>query len=275
MNTYCSDASIGTCHPPPQTHILTPDRRSYDHPIAASVIDRLWLPLQPPGPFLVCLPKLSRIPSAWEKVRSIQTKCRLDTDNDLLVLNEGITPAVGEVAYISGRVLTKSGEPLRNGYVEIWQTDINGSYLHSGGRNTGGYDSNFQGYGRFITDSKGHYFFRTIRPVEYTLQGAFRCPHIHVAVSKSGHRLIATQMLIKGHPANERDGIVTRNRAKGEMLESVMVDFKPMAGSKLKEYSANWDIVIGRTAQEMEDGTLGIGLGRPDRPKFNPPNAKK
>ena len=164
-------------------------------------------------------------------------KMPLDTDNDLLVLNEGITPAVGEIAYVSGRVLTKSGEPLRNGYVEIWQTDTNGSYLHSGGRNTGGYDSNFQGYGRFVTDSKGQYFFRTIKPVEYTLQGAFRCPHIHFAISKSGHRLIATQMLIKGHPANERDGIVKSNRAKGEMLESVMVDFKPVAGSKLKEYT--------------------------------------
>ena len=157
-------------------------------------------------------------------------KMPLDTDNDLLVLNEGITPAVGEIAYVSGRVLTKSGEPLRNGYVEIWQTDTNGSYLHSGGRNTGGYDSNFQGYGRFVTDSKGQYFFRTIKPVEYTLQGAFRCPHIHFAISKSGHRLIATQMLIKGHPANERDGIVKSNRAKGEMLESVMVDFKPDRG---------------------------------------------
>ena len=48
-------------------------------------------------------------------------------------------------------------------------------------------------------------------------------------------------MLIKGHPANERDGIVKRKRAEGDMLESVMVDFKPIAGSKLKEYAANWD----------------------------------
>ncbi|MEP6716047.1 MAG: intradiol ring-cleavage dioxygenase [Terriglobia bacterium] len=202
-------------------------------------------------------------------------KLPLDTDNDLLVVNDGITPALGEIAYVSGRVLTKSGEPLRNGYVEIWQTDTHGSYLHSGGRNTGGYDSNFQGYGRFVTDSKGQYFFRTIKPVQYTLQGVYRCPHIHFAISKSGHRLIATQMLVKGDPGNDADGIVKSNRAKGDMLESVMVDFKPLAGSKLKEYSANWDIVIGRTAQEMEDGTLGIGLGRPDRPKFNPAPAPK
>src|SRR3954464_7169851 len=173
----------------------------------------------------------------------------LDTDNDLLVLNDGITPAVGEIAYVSGRVLTKSGQPLRNGYVEIWKTDTHGSYLHSGGRNTGGYDSNFQGYGRFVTDSKGQYFFRTIKPVEYTLQGVFRCPHIHFAISKSGQRLIATQMLVKGDPGNERDGLVKSNRAKGELLESVMVDFKPIGTSKLKEYAANWDIVLDRTVQ--------------------------
>jgi protocatechuate 3,4-dioxygenase beta subunit len=94
-------------------------------------------------------------------------------------------------------------------------------------------------------------------------------------VSKSGQQIIATQLLIKGHPANERDGIVKRLRAKGDMLESVMVDFTPVAGSKLKEYAANWDIVIGRTAQEAEDGTLGIGLGKPSRPRFNPPKPQK
>src|SRR5260370_18629811 len=38
-------------------------------------------------------------------------------------------------------------------------------------------------------------------------------------------RLIAIQMLIKGHSANEGDGIVKSNRTKGDMLESVMVDF--------------------------------------------------
>jgi protocatechuate 3,4-dioxygenase beta subunit len=51
----------------------------------------------------------------------------LDTDNDRSVLNDGITPAVGEIA--SRRVLTKTGEPLRNGCAEIWQTDTIGSYF--------------------------------------------------------------------------------------------------------------------------------------------------
>src|SRR5687767_434439 len=59
-------------------------------------------------------------------------KLPLDTDNDLLIINDGITPAVGEVTWLSGRVLDARGEPVRNALVEIWQVDNNGAYLHSG-----------------------------------------------------------------------------------------------------------------------------------------------
>src|SRR6478735_2763401 len=55
----------------------------------------------------------------------------LDTDNDLLVINDSLTPAVGEVTYLSGRVLDLKGSPVRNAVVEIWQCDARGAYLHS------------------------------------------------------------------------------------------------------------------------------------------------
>src|SRR5947199_10499937 len=48
-------------------------------------------------------------------------KLPLDTDNDLLVINDAITPAVGEVTHLTGRVLGPSGEPILNAVVEIWQ----------------------------------------------------------------------------------------------------------------------------------------------------------
>ena len=35
-------------------------------------------------------------------------------DNDLLVVYKNITPAVGEVTYLSGRILDARGEPIRN-----------------------------------------------------------------------------------------------------------------------------------------------------------------
>src|SRR3712207_1433326 len=59
-------------------------------------------------------------------------KLPLDTDNDLLIINEGITPAVGEISWVSGRILNERGEPVRNALVEIWQCDSAGAYLHSG-----------------------------------------------------------------------------------------------------------------------------------------------
>jgi hypothetical protein len=54
----------------------------------------------------------------------------LDTDNDLLAINDATTPAVGDVTYVSGRILGPNGSPIRNATVEIWQCDANGAYLH-------------------------------------------------------------------------------------------------------------------------------------------------
>jgi protocatechuate 3,4-dioxygenase beta subunit len=106
----------------------------------------------------------------------------LDTDNDLIVLNDDTSPAVGTVTYVGGRILDARGGPLRNAAVEIWQADNNGVYLHKGSDNAGKRDPHFQGFGRFVTGSSGEYLFRTIRPVSYP----GRTPHIHFAVKAKG-----------------------------------------------------------------------------------------
>jgi protocatechuate 3,4-dioxygenase beta subunit len=168
----------------------------------------------------------------------------LDTDNDLLVINDTITPAVGEVTYVSGRILGPSGDPIRNAVVEIWQCDQNGAYLHSKTGNAEKRDPNFQGFGRFVTGSRGEYLFRTIKPVPYP----GRCPHIHYAVKMKGHEKWTTQCYIKGHPGNEKDGIWRGIKDEKER-NSVTVDFSPMQGSKAGELTANFDIVMGYTPE--------------------------
>ena len=35
----------------------------------------------------------------------------LDTDNDLLVINDNITPSVGEITHLNGRILDERGNP--------------------------------------------------------------------------------------------------------------------------------------------------------------------
>jgi protocatechuate 3,4-dioxygenase, beta subunit len=181
-------------------------------------------------------------------------KLPLDTDNDLLILNDAITPAVGEITHLTGRVLTPSGQPVRNAFVEIWQADTTGSYVHTGGRQPTGFDTNFQGYGRFLSDSKGQYYFRTIKPIDYTLIGIFRTAHIHVAVSQNGRRVFTSQLLVNGHPANARDSVVRNLEPRA--LKTLLVDFKPLPGSKLGELGASFDIVLGSTVNELEVGPL-------------------
>ncbi|MDQ3624063.1 MAG: intradiol ring-cleavage dioxygenase, partial [Verrucomicrobiota bacterium] len=50
-------------------------------------------------------------------------KLPLDTDNDLLIINDATTPAVGDITWLSGRIRDARGEPIRNAVVEIWQVD--------------------------------------------------------------------------------------------------------------------------------------------------------
>ncbi|HAM71291.1 MAG TPA: intradiol ring-cleavage dioxygenase [Verrucomicrobiales bacterium] len=166
----------------------------------------------------------------------------LDTDNDLLVINNSITPAVGEVTYLSGRILDTKGAPIRNALVEIWQCDATGAYLHSKDTNKARQDKNFQGFGRFITGSSGEYLFRTIKPVSYP----GRTPHIHYKIKRAGKELLTTQCYIKGHPGNEKDGI-WKEIGDERKRNSVTVDFLPLKGAKAGELAAKFDVVIGFT----------------------------
>jgi len=168
----------------------------------------------------------------------------LDTDNDLLVINDAITPAVGEVTYVSGRILDAKGDPIRNAVVEIWQCDHNGAYLHSKTGQAASRDKNFQGFGRFLTGSTGEYLFRTIKPVPYP----GRTPHIHYKVRRGGHELLTTQCYIKGHPGNERDG-VWKNLKDEKQRAAVTVDFVPLKDAKAGELTAKFDLVLGLTPE--------------------------
>jgi len=135
--------------------------------------------------------------------------------------------------------------PVRGAMVEIWQCDGNGIYHHARGGDRNKLDTNFQSFGRFRTNLKGEYYFRTIKPVSYP----GRAPHVHFLVYTGGKKQLTTQMYIKGHALNGRDGLLNSvgNVKQREML---IVDFQPLAGSKLKELTANFDIVIGTTPED-------------------------
>jgi protocatechuate 3,4-dioxygenase beta subunit len=175
-------------------------------------------------------------------------KLPLDTDNDLLVINDGIRPSVGEITHLTGRILDARGNPLKNAVIEIWQVDNNGAYLHTQTANREKRDANFQGFGRFTTGSTGEYYFRTIKPVAYRDRSLQRTAHIHVKVKKGGKDLLTTQCYVKGEPLNEKDGILQSIRDP-KAKASVIVPFEPIKNSKLGELAAKFDIVLGLTPE--------------------------
>ena len=171
-------------------------------------------------------------------------KLPLDTDNDLLIINDSITSGVGEVTHLTGRILDAKGDPLRNAVIEIWQCDNSGAYLHTGSSNRDKADKNFQGFGRFTTGSTGEYYFRTIKPVPYP----GRAPHIHIKVKKGGKELLTSQFYIKGHEGNSKDGIFRAIRDP-KALELITLDFTPLPGSKIGELTAKGDVILGYTPE--------------------------
>ena len=195
--------------------------------ILASSAHRVWAqslletPAQTEGPFYP-----DRLP--------------LDQDNDLLIIAGSKTMASGEITHLSGRILDLDGKPLRGVEIEIWQVDNNGHYIHSGDASARN-DANFQGYGRFETGRSGEYRFRTIKPVPYPM----RTPHIHVRLRKNGRELLTTQLYVRGHPLNERDGVL-RSIRNPQQRASVLVPFLPSQETR-GELAARFDIVLGLT----------------------------
>jgi protocatechuate 3,4-dioxygenase, beta subunit len=174
-------------------------------------------------------------------------KLPLDTDNDLIIVNNSITPAVGQITHLSGRILDLKGDPIRNATVEIWSVDHDGIYL-ADRPHQAKFDANFQGFGRFLTGSSGEYYFRTVKPIAYNGRKA---PHVHYKIKLKGQEDWTTQLFIKGDPGNLRDGIYRRIGDEAAR-DTVTANFVPLKGSRIGELAARLDIVLGLTPQEPD-----------------------
>jgi len=167
-------------------------------------------------------------------------KLPLDTDNDLIIVNDSITPAVGQITHISGRLLDTKGDPIRNATVELWEADSMGVYLADRPHRSQ-CDGHFQGFGRFLTGSSGDYYFRTIKPVSYVARPA---PHIHFKIKSKGREPFTTQLFVRGDQGNQRDRI-WRGIGDDQTRGLVTVDFAPVKESRIGELAARFDIVLG------------------------------
>ena len=126
-----------------------------------------------------------------------------EADWNLLAVADQPLPD-GEPLDLRGVVMNRHGNPVAGARVEIWQADNHGVYDHPGDDNRNQFDRRFQGYGATVTDAEGRYRFLTLMPVPY----GDRPPHIHVTIRSGSHDTLTTQLYLKDHPENDRDGLL-------------------------------------------------------------------
>ncbi len=119
-------------------------------------------------------------------------------------------PARGPRITLSGQILERDGQPIKNAIVEIWQPDSQGLFSHPADPRSASADPNFLGWGRCATDANGWYRFRTIMPGRRNDNAAgVRLPHINLMILASGimRRLITTVFFCNG-PASSEDPVL-------------------------------------------------------------------
>ncbi|WP_246655317.1 protocatechuate 3,4-dioxygenase subunit beta [Streptomyces decoyicus] len=179
-----------------------------------------------------------------------------DLDADLTRQHAG--EPLGERITVSGRIVDRTGRPVRGQLVEIWQANASGRYAHQRDQHPAPLDPHFTGVGRCLTDDEGRYAFTTVKPGAYPWrnhQNAWRPAHIHFSLFGSAftQRLI-TQMYFPGDPLFPYDpilGSVTDPAARARLVAAYDHELS------LPEWSLGyrWDIVLdGPSATWIEEG---------------------
>ncbi len=126
-----------------------------------------------------------------------------DRDSDLFVVDGAAGRPGGDILEFGGRLYDSTGMPVKGAVIEIWQTDVNGVYMHPGDSGSSRRDVNFQSYGESVTGDDGFYHFRTVMPGGYEP----RPLHIHVKVRRAGKELLTTQFYFSNDSERTSDSI--------------------------------------------------------------------
>ena len=170
-----------------------------------------------------------------------------DRDADLTQIVGKSQRAKGEVIEVSGRVFSTEGKPLSGVSMDVWQANTWGRYAHQSDRSSAPLDANFQGWAQLMTDERGFYRFKTIKPGAYAVSRNWqRPPHIHFKLSKRGFRSLTTQMYFAGDPLNDIDGILLQHTA--DERRSLIVDFDNVAarGKPASPRAGEFNIYLDR-----------------------------
>ncbi|MCR8576324.1 protocatechuate 3,4-dioxygenase subunit beta [Streptomyces sp. Isolate_219] len=167
---------------------------------------------------------------------------------------------LGERITVTGRILDRSGRPVRGQLVEIWQANASGRYAHQRDQHPAPLDPHFTGVGRCLTGEDGTYTFTTIKPGAYPWRNhvnAWRPAHIHFSLfGRAFTQRLVTQMYFPGDPLFPYDPIlqsVTDPAARARLVAAYEHELS------IPEWSLGyrWDIVLDGPAATLQDPEEG------------------
>jgi hypothetical protein len=117
--TRSSDPSSHADHNP--NHL---DRRGFLTRLGSGLLVATGGSIVSAAAFAEELDRTARVRTPWQTEGPFYPRpLPLDKDNDLVIVNNALTPAVGEITHLSGRILDARGNPVKNAVIEIWQVD--------------------------------------------------------------------------------------------------------------------------------------------------------
>ncbi len=135
----------------------------------------------------------------------------------------------GEPVFVEGFVRDADGRPIEGATLDIWQTSGNGLYDTQDPDQP---ENNLRGL--FTTGADGRYFFRSVRPMPYSVptdgpvgrmllalgRHPMRPAHIHVILAAPGFEPVTTHLFIEGDEYLDSDAVFG-------VKDSLIVDFVP------------------------------------------------
>lgn len=127
------------------------------------------------------------------------------------VVDDVAPPSVsGDRVVIRGRVLDGDGKPVDDAVIETWQANAHGKYAHPEDVREKLLEPGFKGFGRVLTDARGGFSLKTIKPgCVPGPGGALQAPHLVVTVFMRGLlKHLMTRIYFPDEPSNAEDPVL-------------------------------------------------------------------
>jgi hydroxyquinol 1,2-dioxygenase len=152
------------------------------------------------------------------------------------------TPTVEEIV-IYGKITDNDGKPLENALLQVWQTSERGGYDLQERQG-----ESMDMRGNFKTGADGVYYFRTVRPLGYSIpmdgpvgemvvtQGrhGMRPSHIHCLIGAEGYRELVTALYFGDDPNIDSDTVFGVSQAL--VVDSKVDPESPVPGLRAVHY---------------------------------------